>query len=148
MYFAAKKLGRYQSAERPTTAIVLLSRRMRRSVFMSSSIWVLSTIPANYNRWLSGGTPTMYVEERMYTLNPGTAPEYLKHYQNDGMKVQLKHLPHMVGYYVTEVGTLNMIVHMWAYESLDQRERCRAAMSADPDWQAYVAKIRPLMKRQ
>ena len=90
----------------------------------------------------------MYVEERMYTLHPGTAAEYLKHYQNDGMKVQLKHLPHMVGYYVTEVGTLNMIVHMWAYESLDQRERCRAAMSADPDWQAYVAKIRPLMKRQ
>jgi hypothetical protein len=90
----------------------------------------------------------MYVEERMYTLKPGTAPEYLKYYQNDGMKVQLKHLPHMVGYYVTEVGTLNMIVHMWAYESLDQRERFRAAMSADPDWQAYVAKIRPLMERQ
>ena len=78
----------------------------------------------------------MYVEERLYTLKVGTAPEYLKYYQNDGMKVQLKHR------------TLNMIVHMWAYESLDQREKCRAAMSADPDWQAYVAKIRPQMKRQ
>jgi hypothetical protein len=54
----------------------------------------------------------------------------------------------MVGYYSTEVGTLNMIVHMWAYESLDQREKCRAAMSADPDWQAYLTKIRPLMRRQ
>jgi len=90
----------------------------------------------------------MYVEERMYTLRPGAVPEYLRHYQNDGMKVQLKHLPHMVGYYFTEVGTLNMIVHMWAYESLDQRERCRAAMSADPEWHSYVDKIRPLMKRQ
>ena len=90
----------------------------------------------------------MYVEERMYTLHPGTAPEYLKHYQNDGMKVQLRHLPHMVGYYSTEVGTLNMIVHMWAYDSLDQREKCRASMSADPDWQAYLGKIRPLMRRQ
>jgi hypothetical protein len=28
-----------------------------------------------------------------------------------------------------------MIVHMWAYESLDQRDTCRAAMSADPQWQ-------------
>jgi uncharacterized protein YbaA (DUF1428 family) len=64
----------------------------------------------------------MYVEERMYTLKTGSVPEYLKHYQNDGMKVQLKHLPHMVGY-------------MWAYESLDQRDTCRAAMSADPRWQ-------------
>src|SRR3954470_17585720 len=35
MYFAAKKLGRYQLAESPTTAMVLHSRRMRRSVLMS-----------------------------------------------------------------------------------------------------------------
>src|SRR5258708_3953189 len=80
----------------------------------------------------------MYVEERMYTLKVGTAPEYLKHYQNEGMKVQLKHLPHMVGYYFTEVGTLNMIVHLWGYESLDQRDKCRASMSADPEWQSFL----------
>src|SRR5260221_11479247 len=90
----------------------------------------------------------MYVEERMYTLKTGSVPEYLKHYQNDGMKVQLKHLPHMAGYYFTEVGPLNMIGHMWAYDSLDQRDKCRAAMSADPDWQAYLVKIRPLLERQ
>ncbi|HVL34178.1 MAG TPA: NIPSNAP family protein [Burkholderiales bacterium] len=90
----------------------------------------------------------MYVEERMYRLKIGSAPEYLKHYETEGMKVQLKHLPHMVGYYFTELGPLNMIVHLWAYESLDQRERCRAAMAADPAWQAYLAKIRPLMETQ
>ena len=90
----------------------------------------------------------MYVEERMYTLRPGAVPEYLRHSQNDGRKVQVKHLPHMVGYYFTEVGTLNMIVHMWAYDSLDQRDKCRASMSADPDWQEYLKKIRPLMERQ
>ena len=90
----------------------------------------------------------MYVEERMYTLKPGTVPEYLKHYQNDGMAVQGKHLPHMVGYYFTEVGTLNTIVHMWAYESLDDRDRRRAAMSAHPAWQSYLTKIRPLIERQ
>ena len=90
----------------------------------------------------------MYVEERTYTLKPGTVPEYLKHYQHEGMAVQLRHLPHMVGYYFTEVGTLNCIVHMWAYESLDDRDKRRAGMQADPAWQAYVAKIRPLMERQ
>jgi NIPSNAP len=90
----------------------------------------------------------MYVEERMYTLKAGTVPEYLKHYQNEGMAVQLKHLPHMVGYYFTEVGTLNTIVHMWAYESLDERDRRRGAMSADPAWQSYLTKIRPLIERQ
>src|SRR4051812_43105623 len=35
MYFAAKKLGRYQLADSPTTAIVLHSLRIRRSVLIS-----------------------------------------------------------------------------------------------------------------
>ncbi|HZO02421.1 MAG TPA: NIPSNAP family protein [Burkholderiales bacterium] len=90
----------------------------------------------------------MFVEERMYRLKIGAVPEYLKHYQESGMAVQLKHLPHMVGYYFTEVGGLNMVVHLWAYDSLDQRDKCRAAMQADPAWQAYLAKTRPLMETQ
>ena len=90
----------------------------------------------------------MYVEERMYTLQVGKAPEYLKLYETEGMAVQLRHLPHMVGYYVTEVGPQNLIVHLWAYEDLIQRDRCRAAMSADPGWQAYLPKIRPLILAQ
>ena len=90
----------------------------------------------------------MFVEERMYRLKIGAVPEYMKHYQEHGMAVQLRHLPHMVGYYFTEIGGLNTVVHMWAYESLDQRDKCRAAMQADPDWKAYLAKTRPLTETQ
>ena len=35
-----------------------------------------------------------------------------------------------------------MVVHLWAYDSLDQRDKCRAAMQADPEWQAYLVKNR------
>jgi hypothetical protein len=90
----------------------------------------------------------MYVEERMYTLQVGKAPEYFKHYETEGMAVQLRHLPHMVGYYVTEVGPQNLVIHLWAYDDLNQRERCRGALSADPGWQAYLPKIRPLILTQ
>ena len=90
----------------------------------------------------------MYVEERMYTLQVGKAAEYLKNYEEHGMKAQLRHLPHMVGYYFCEVGPQNLVVHLWAYDSLDQRDKCRAAMSADPDWQAYLPKNRPFMVSQ
>lgn len=90
----------------------------------------------------------MYVEERMYLLQVGKAPEYFKHYEEHGMRVQLKHLPNLVGYYVTEVGMQNMVIHLWAYEDLNEREKCRAAMQADPEWQAYLPKIRPLMVSQ
>jgi hypothetical protein len=90
----------------------------------------------------------MYVEERMYTLQVGKAAEYLKNYEEHGLSVQLKHLPHLVGYYFCEVGPQNMIVHLWAYDSLDERAKCRAALQADPGWQAYTARNRPLTVSQ
>jgi len=90
----------------------------------------------------------MYVEERIYTLQIGKAAEYFKNYEKFGMQVQLKHLPNMVGYYTTEVGELNLVIHLWAYDDLNERERRRAAMQADPDWQAYLVKNRPFMISQ
>jgi hypothetical protein len=90
----------------------------------------------------------MYVEERMYTLQVGKAPEYLRMYETEGMAIQTRHLPNLVGYYVSEVGPQNMIVHMWGYDDLNQRDKCRAAMQADPAWQTYVAKVRALIVSQ
>ena len=90
----------------------------------------------------------MFVEERMYTMHVGKAPEYLKLYEAEGMAIQTQHLPNMVGYYVSETGPQNLVVHMWGYDDLNQRERCRAAMQADPAWQAYVAKVRGLVASQ
>src|SRR5215510_1375766 len=90
----------------------------------------------------------MFVEERMYTLHPGKMPEYLRLYQEEGMPIQTRILPAMVGYYYTEVGELNLVVHMWAYEDLKQRSDLRAKMAADPGWQAYVKKIHPLIHTQ
>lgn len=90
----------------------------------------------------------MFVEERMYTLHPGKVPEYLKLYQEEGMAIQTRILPALVGYYTSEIGTLNLVVHMWAYEDLQQRSEYRAKMAADPDWQAYVRKVTPLIAHQ
>ena len=90
----------------------------------------------------------MLVEERIYTLHPGKIPEYLKLYAEEGMPIQTRILPAMVGYYTSDIGTLNLVVHMWAYEDLKQRAECRARMMADPGWQAYVKKVTPLFVHQ
>src|SRR5574338_593777 len=74
---------------------------------------------------------TMIVEERIYTLKVAGAPEWLRAYEAEGVKVQLAHLGNMVGYYSTEVGDLNLIVHMWAYESFEDRLKRRAARGGD-----------------
>ena len=55
-----------------------------------------------------------------------------------GLAVQKRILGHLVGYYSVEVGPLNQVVHLWAYDSLDERAKRRAALWADPEWLAYV----------
>ena len=90
----------------------------------------------------------MIVEERIYTLLAGTANAYLKAYEEEGMAIQKRILGRMVGYYQTEFGTLNQVIHMWAYEDLAERTRRRAALFADSGWLAYVAKVRPWILKQ
>jgi hypothetical protein len=90
----------------------------------------------------------MIVEERIYTLKPAGVPEWFKAYEAEGMKIQLSHLGNMVGYYTTEVGDLNLIVHMWAYENFEDRLKRRAALGADPAWRAYLGKVVHLVLNQ
>jgi hypothetical protein len=90
----------------------------------------------------------MIVEERIYTLHPGKVPDYMRLYEQEGFKVQGPILGQLVGWYQTDFGPLNQIIHMWAYDSYEERTRRRAALGASKDWQAFAAKIRPLIKRQ
>jgi len=89
----------------------------------------------------------MLYEERTYTLKPGSLVAYFKTYEAEGLAVQKAILGNLVGYFSTEFGTLNQVVHIWAYESLDERARRRAKLWQDQTWLAYAAKIIPLVEK-
>ncbi|WP_426955817.1 NIPSNAP family protein [Muricoccus radiodurans] len=79
----------------------------------------------------------MIIEHRTYTLPHGTMEAYLKRYEEHALPLQLKHLGRLLGFFVTEIGTLNQVVHLWAYDNLADREARRAALEADPGWTAF-----------
>ena len=86
---------------------------------------------------------------REYTLHAGKVPEYFKLYETEGLAIQREILGPMVGYYSTEVGpSVNQVVHLWAYESFEERAEKRARLAAHPGWQAYVQKMRPMLVAQ
>ena len=89
----------------------------------------------------------MIIDERTYTLQPGKLKEWQALYEREGLPVQGRILGNLIGFFVTEVGTLNQIVHLWGYENFAERERRRAQMNADPAWQAYLQKAAPFMQR-
>jgi hypothetical protein len=80
----------------------------------------------------------MILEVRTYTVAAGKTGVWLEHYEKTGLPVQQKHLGGLVGFFTTEIGTLNRVVHMWKYDSLADREARRGAMAKDPDWQGYL----------
>jgi hypothetical protein len=90
----------------------------------------------------------MIVEERIYTTIPGKAPEYVRMYQEEGLDIQRPILGKLVGYFTTDIGELNLVIHMWAYESMADRAERRARLLADAQWKAYVPKVQPLLLKQ
>jgi hypothetical protein len=52
--------------------------------------------------------------------------------------IRTRILGRLIGYFHTEIGELNQVVHLWGYESLAERERRRALLAADPEWQEYL----------
>ena len=89
-----------------------------------------------------------FVEMRTYELKPGTANTYAALYLEEGFPIQKSHLGEPVGYYVSEVGDLNQVIHMWRYDSLEQRTQKRTALFSDPAWLDYVSKIGPMVVTQ
>ncbi len=79
----------------------------------------------------------MIYEHRTYTLHHGQMQTYLARYEKYGLPIQLKYLGRLLGFFVSEIGPLNQVLHIWAYDSLADREKRREAMDADPAWDAF-----------
>lgn len=88
----------------------------------------------------------MIYEMRTYRMKVGSVPAYLKLVEQDGIAVQKSHLGQLVGYFSSEIGALNEIVHIWAYQDLNDRAARRAQLAADPRWQVFLPKIQALIE--
>jgi hypothetical protein len=83
------------------------------------------------------------IDERTYTLVANKVPEFLAFYQREGYPIQIRHLGEPIGFFTTDTGTLNQIVHLWGYQDYADRQTRRAGMVADPEWQAYLQNASP-----
>jgi len=85
----------------------------------------------------------MIYEQRTYTLKPGTVPQFLELFEKEIQPVITKYL-NLVGFWYTEMGELNQVVHLWAFEDLDQRMKQREQLFSDPALANVLPKIREI----
>lgn len=90
----------------------------------------------------------MIVEMRTYSLKPGGVGEWLRLYEEKGLPIHKEILGNLLGYFHTEIGNVNEVIHMWGYESFEDRQQRRARLSKNANWQAFLAQALPLIQTQ
>ncbi len=90
----------------------------------------------------------MYYEMRTYTLQVGKLNEYLAVLEEVGLPILLRYQK-LVGWWRTEHGELNQVVHMWVWRRLDERIQKRTALYEDSEWLTnFTPRAFPLILRQ
>ena len=87
-------------------------------------------------------------ELRTYAVIVGKMSELVGHYKNEGWPALAKHPPKLVGYFTGDVGALNELIHVWKFDDDADRRAFWAGVYGDPDFMAFAAKIRPLIREQ
>lgn len=89
----------------------------------------------------------MIFEQRIYQVQAGKAPEFLRIYQEQGLYIITRYA-RLIGCWTKESGVLNSVVFLWAYEDMAHRASQRAKMAQDAEWSAFVPAILPFLVHQ
>ena len=91
----------------------------------------------------------MIHELRIYTAKAGTAAQMAKNSGEVARDIRGDKYGKLEGYWITEIGPLNQVVHLWSYKDLNTRAELRAALGRDERWgKEYLPLIRPILVRQ
>ena len=90
----------------------------------------------------------MIVEQRDYHVITGKLNELVRLYETEGIELQQSYLGNLLGVFTTDIGALSTYTSMWGYDSFAEREERRGKLQADEAWQAFLARIQPLIHTQ
>ena len=91
----------------------------------------------------------MIYELRTYTVKPGTLGDMVKAASTVSRDIRGNNFGKLEGYWSTEIGALNQVLHMWSFSDLNERAKLRAELAKNARWAGeYIPLIRPLLVRQ
>ncbi|WP_439672390.1 NIPSNAP domain-containing protein [Cupriavidus necator] len=90
----------------------------------------------------------MIIEQRTYTLKPGSVHQFLALYEAEGLEIQRGALGNLLGYFVTETGELNRVVQLWGFHTFEDRVARRKELSSSDSWKNFLGKAGALVTEQ
>jgi hypothetical protein len=98
--------------------------------------------------WASREEPVLH-EYRTYTLHPSELSDYVRLANEKAIPIRGNDYGRLLGFWVSEAGTLCQVHHIWEYRSLDDRQAERARMWQNDRWRTeFIAHAWPTMQRQ
>ena len=90
----------------------------------------------------------MVYELRNYQLRMGALSTYLELAENKLLPALAEHGIKPTGFWKTEIGTLNEVVHLWAFKDLNEREEKWAKWFQDPRRVEYMKTLSQVIMSQ
>ena len=86
---------------------------------------------------------------RTYDIAMGKTPEYMAAVREVALPVRESYGVKLAGWYYTDIGALNKVVHIWAYRDYTHFEEAREAFRTDERWlNDYVPRVKGIVLRQ
>ena len=86
---------------------------------------------------------------RTYDIAMGKTREYMAAVREVALPVRESYGVKLAGWYYTDIGALNRVVHIWAYRDYAHFEEAREAFRTDERWlNDYVPRVKGIVLRQ
>jgi hypothetical protein len=91
----------------------------------------------------------MIHELRTYTVKQGSLPEMFRLSGTLSREIRGDDYGKLEGYWATDIGPLNQVMHLWSYSDLNERARLRAELAKNARWTGEYGPLhRPHLVRQ
>ena len=91
----------------------------------------------------------MIYDMRTYDLQLGAIKKYMDAVSDVALPIREDYGIKLAGWYSTDIGELNRVVHIWAYKDYAHFEEARLAVRNDPRWtNDYLPRTKGLIIKQ
>ena len=90
----------------------------------------------------------MIIEMRTYYIKVGMLNNFINIYDKQIRKIHIKILGNQIGFFYSEFGDLNKVVHLYCYESYRDRDKRRALLIKQEAFKNYLHKVKDILVSQ
>ena len=87
----------------------------------------------------------MIIEIRTYIIKTGMLQNFIDIYDSEIRKTHIKILGNQIGFFYTEFGKLNKVIHLYGYKNFEDREKKRIELSKNKKFILYLRKVKDII---